>query len=133
MTFQDNQGCIDLLENKPLCILALLDEECRFPNGAYHAIQLHSLHFIILVHAKHSIHSSIEFLFWCWPAGSDESFAAKVRKTHDKDEFFALPRFSTSAFSIKHYAGMVDYEARVRSSAICCVCAVVVHVRVRCA
>jgi myosin-5 len=33
VTFQDNQGCIDLLENKPLCILSLLDEECRFPNG----------------------------------------------------------------------------------------------------
>jgi myosin heavy subunit len=37
-----------------------------------------------------------------------------VRKTHDKDTFFATPRFSTSAFSIKHYAGVVDYEARVR-------------------
>jgi hypothetical protein len=67
---------------------------------------------------------------WCWPAGSDESFAAKVRKTHDKDEFFALPRFSTSAFSIKHYAGMVDYEARVRSSVCYLLC--VVRLRVRC-
>jgi myosin heavy subunit len=45
VTFQDNQGCIDLLENKPLCILALLDEECRFPNGAV-PYSCNSLHFI---------------------------------------------------------------------------------------
>src|SRR5262249_47554424 len=64
----------DLIETKPLCILALLDEECRFPNG------------------------------------SDESFVAKVRKTHQKDDFFAIPRLSSTAFTIKHYAGNVDYE-----------------------
>jgi myosin-5 len=70
INFSDNQGCIDLLENKPMCLLSLLDEECRFPNG------------------------------------SDASFATKVRKTHKDDDFFAVPRFSQTGFTVKHYAGM---------------------------
>eukprot|EP01087_Luapelamoeba_hula_P019988 TRINITY_DN671_c2_g1_i4.p1 TRINITY_DN671_c2_g1~~TRINITY_DN671_c2_g1_i4.p1 ORF type:complete len:2510 (-),score=661.45 TRINITY_DN671_c2_g1_i4:15-7070(-) len=73
--FKDNEGCIDLLENKKLSILALLEEECRFPKG------------------------------------TDLSFAEKVRKEHKRDPFFAEPRFSRSAFSVKHFAGLVDYEA----------------------
>ena len=52
-----------------MCLLSLLDEECRFPNG------------------------------------SDASFAAKVRKTHKEDDFFAVPRFSQTGFTVKHYAG----------------------------
>ncbi len=32
ITFKDNQGCLDLLEKK-MGIFAMLDEECRFPNG----------------------------------------------------------------------------------------------------
>jgi hypothetical protein len=57
-----------------------------------------------------------------------------VRKTHDKDTFFATPRFSTSAFSIKHYAGVVDYEARVRIRRLireCCMGVIVSPVRPR--
>lgn len=53
-----------------MCLLSLLDEECRFPNG------------------------------------SDASFAAKVRKTHKEDDFFAVPRFSQTGFTVKHYAGI---------------------------
>jgi myosin heavy subunit len=30
ISFNDNQGCIDLIE-KPLGVLSLLDEECFFP------------------------------------------------------------------------------------------------------
>jgi len=33
ITFNDNQGCIDLIE-KPLGIISLLDEECFFPKVA---------------------------------------------------------------------------------------------------
>ncbi|PRP84330.1 class VII unconventional myosin [Planoprotostelium fungivorum] len=31
--FVDNQECIDLIEKKPIGVISLLDEECRFPKG----------------------------------------------------------------------------------------------------
>ncbi|GLT83396.1 hypothetical protein SLE2022_016880 [Rubroshorea leprosula] len=31
--FEDNQGCLDLFEKKPLGLLSLLDEESKFPNA----------------------------------------------------------------------------------------------------
>jgi len=33
ITFVDNQECIDLIEKKPIGVISLLDEECRFPKG----------------------------------------------------------------------------------------------------
>lgn len=32
--FVDNQECLDLIEKKPLCLLSMLDEECKFPSGS---------------------------------------------------------------------------------------------------
>eukprot|EP01114_Cavostelium_apophysatum_P016651 TRINITY_DN4783_c0_g1_i3.p1 TRINITY_DN4783_c0_g1~~TRINITY_DN4783_c0_g1_i3.p1 ORF type:complete len:1580 (-),score=460.18 TRINITY_DN4783_c0_g1_i3:46-4674(-) len=31
--FNDNQECLDLLEKKPICVLSILDEECKFPKS----------------------------------------------------------------------------------------------------
>mmetsp|Transcript_36306 Transcript_36306/g.58686 ORF Transcript_36306/g.58686 Transcript_36306/m.58686 type:complete len:1509 (-) Transcript_36306:778-5304(-) len=45
-----------------------------------------------------------------FPKGSDKSFAGKVIKSHTGNKYFDKPRMSSTAFSIKHYAGEVLYE-----------------------
>ncbi|KAJ1821610.1 Myosin type-2 heavy chain 1, partial [Coemansia sp. RSA 2599] len=81
--FQDNQPCIDLIEGK-LGVLALLDEESRLQQG------------------------------------SDRTFAEKLYKQFAVSgrvdpktpaAFFRKPRFGADAFTIRHYAHDVEYEA----------------------
>ncbi|KAJ2706671.1 Myosin type-2 heavy chain 1 [Coemansia sp. IMI 203386] len=81
--FQDNQPCIDLIEGK-LGVLALLDEESRLQQG------------------------------------SDRTFAEKLYKQFAAPgrvdpktpaAFFRKPRFGADAFTIRHYAHDVSYEA----------------------
>ncbi|KAJ1848505.1 Myosin type-2 heavy chain 1, partial [Coemansia sp. RSA 2703] len=86
--FRDNQPCIDLIEGR-MGILALLDEESRLEQG------------------------------------SDRSFAEKLYRQYsgaggaggsgggdaDASAYFCKPRFSNTAFTVRHYAHDVTYEA----------------------
>ncbi|KAJ1840070.1 Myosin type-2 heavy chain 1, partial [Coemansia sp. RSA 2708] len=77
--FQDNQPCIDLIEGKPIGILALLDEESRLEQG------------------------------------SDRTFTEKLYVQFGSQQqasasYFRKPRFSNTAFTIRHYAHDVTYE-----------------------
>ncbi|KAJ2708251.1 Myosin type-2 heavy chain 1 [Coemansia sp. IMI 203386] len=84
--FQDNQPCIDLIEGR-MGILALLDEESRLEQG------------------------------------SDRTFTEKLYRQFDPSSannnnnntaaiasYFRKPRFSNTAFTVKHYAHDVMYE-----------------------
>ncbi|KAJ2077608.1 Myosin type-2 heavy chain 1 [Coemansia sp. RSA 988] len=83
--FQDNQPCIDLIEGKPIGILALLDEESRLEQG------------------------------------SDRTFTEKLIRQFSEPQapssagatiasYFRKPRFSNTAFTVRHYAHDVTYE-----------------------
>ncbi|KAJ1950734.1 Myosin type-2 heavy chain 1 [Linderina macrospora] len=94
--FQDNQPCIDLIEGKPIGILALLDEECRLEQG--------------------SDRTFTEKLFrqFAPPDGPQpRRIGAKQPASQEQPEFaayFRKPRFSNTAFTIRHYAHEVTYE-----------------------
>ncbi|KAJ1743410.1 Myosin type-2 heavy chain 1 [Coemansia sp. RSA 989] len=78
--FQDNQPCIDLIEGKPIGILSLLDEESRLEQG--------------------SDRTFTEKLYRQFASPSQQQSASYFRK----------PRFSNTAFTVRHYAHDVTYE-----------------------
>lgn len=84
--FQDNQPCIDLIEGKPISILALLDEESRLEQG--------------------SDRKFTEKLY----AQFDSSKQQNSEALAVVSQYFRKPRFSNTAFTIKHYAHEVTYE-----------------------
>ncbi|KAJ2467892.1 Myosin type-2 heavy chain 1 [Coemansia sp. RSA 2322] len=80
--FQDNQPCIDLIEGRPMGVLALLDEESRLQQGSDQAFA--------------------EKLIKQFGNGGGGLPAAA---------FFAAPRFGADRFTIRHYAHSVEYAA----------------------
>lgn len=73
----DNSLCISLIEDRPIGIFSILDEECLIPKG------------------------------------SDASFARKMYTQHGQHNHFEVSRKdeADTAFTIKHYAGNVRYQA----------------------
>ncbi|KAJ2846452.1 Myosin type-2 heavy chain 1, partial [Coemansia erecta] len=93
--FQDNQPCIDLIEGKPIGILALLDEESRLEQG--------------------SDRTFTEKLFRQFDSTAAGSANKRSNLSPDKQEadissYFRKPRFSNTAFTVRHYAHDVTYE-----------------------
>ncbi|KAJ1726568.1 Myosin type-2 heavy chain 1, partial [Coemansia biformis] len=87
--FQDNQPCIDLIEGKPIGILALLDEESRLEQG--------------------SDRKFTEKLYRQFaPAPHQPSHAPPAPPS--SASYFRKPRFSNSSFTVRHYAHEVTYE-----------------------
>jgi hypothetical protein len=83
IAFNDNQECLDLIEKKPSCILAILDDECKFPKA-----------------------TDSTFAQKLVAAFASSKNAASPHHPH-----FEKPRFSNTQFSIRHYAGTVTYSA----------------------
>ncbi|KAG8223286.1 hypothetical protein J437_LFUL001563 [Ladona fulva] len=89
--FCDNQPCIDLIESK-LGILDLLDEECK-------------------ASVIHKFVKEPEMIPLNMPKGTDQSWADKLFERCAKSKHFSKPRFSKSAFLIRHFADDVQYES----------------------
>ena len=54
----------------------------------------------------------IIYTSWQMPKASDELLIQKLYSSHqNKSSHFVKPRLSTTAFSIHHYAGLVEYES----------------------
>lgn len=77
ITFKDNSNLIDMFLNKPIGILALLDEESNFPKA------------------------------------TDDTFIGKIEKEFGTHESYVVPEKARGypAFGIRHFAGMVEYNA----------------------
>lgn len=80
INYTDNTPCLELLERPPNCILRLLSEECRIPKGSDST-------FIEKLHAEFSLNNPHPYYI----KGSDK-------------------RNWSTEFSIKHFAGSVNYN-----------------------
>jgi len=80
INFTDNSPCLELLERPPNCILRLLSEECRMPNG-------NDVSLIEKLHTEFTLANPNPF----------------YTKGHDR-------RTWSKEFSVRHFAGSVTYD-----------------------
>ncbi|KAJ2870668.1 Myosin type-2 heavy chain 1, partial [Coemansia asiatica] len=88
--FQDNQPCIDLIEGR-MGILALLDEESRLEQGSDRTF-------------TEKLYRQFDPPLSSNNVGGNSSGIAAIAS------YFRKPRFSNTAFTVKHYAHDVTYE-----------------------
>mmetsp|Transcript_27750 Transcript_27750/g.40963 ORF Transcript_27750/g.40963 Transcript_27750/m.40963 type:complete len:1607 (-) Transcript_27750:96-4916(-) len=85
ITFPDNQDCLDTIQMKKTGVLAMLDDECRLPGGNDRN------------YAKRMY---------------EHYLPEKNQTVSDNTRFHATPiQKSKSIFSIRHFAGLVEYSA----------------------
>lgn len=116
--FVDNQDILDLLAAKPLNLIALIDEESRFPKVSPHSSHTsctHPLHFThahtypqtLLTHFT-DLHTLLTHL----TQGTDLSMLKKLHNQHHKHLHYLKPvSDQVHAFGIQHFAGTVYYNA----------------------
>ncbi|KAJ2689086.1 Myosin type-2 heavy chain 1 [Coemansia spiralis] len=102
--FQDNQPCIDLIEGKPIGILSLLDEESRLEQGSDRTFT--EKLYRQFVDAGSTVASAGSKRV----AGSTPAAVAAAAASAADVSYFRKPRFSNTAFTIRHYAHDVTYE-----------------------
>ena len=90
--FQDNQEILDLLAAKPLNIIALIDEESKFPKVCLSRVLIGRL------------------ITGLSPQGTDLSLLKKLHNHHSKNPHYLQPLSDeTHTFGITHFAGNVYY------------------------
>ncbi|PZC84832.1 hypothetical protein B5X24_HaOG203822 [Helicoverpa armigera] len=116
--FYDNQPCIDLIEDR-LGVLALLDEQCRVPQGSdagFEEISWEMIEFydnqpcIDLIEDRLGVLALLDEQCRV-PQGSDAGFVAKLHQSCARYAHFMKPRFGNAAFIIKHFADNVEYQS----------------------
>ncbi|UJR10380.1 hypothetical protein I4U23_014585 [Adineta vaga] len=91
-TFYDNRPLLDMFLNKPVGILALIDEESRFPKATD----------FTLVDKLNANFSTSPMFIRSKSSFSSSSISSSSSSTHQ----------SIPSFSIMHFAGQVQYDAR---------------------
>ncbi|KAJ1667950.1 Myosin type-2 heavy chain 1 [Coemansia sp. RSA 1646] len=99
--FQDNQPCIDLIEGKPIGILSLLDEESRLEQGSDRTFTEKLF--------RQFDGTAVGSANGSGPA-SKRSNTSADQQAVDISSYFRKPRFSNTAFTVRHYAHDVTYE-----------------------
>ncbi|KAJ2735646.1 Myosin type-2 heavy chain 1 [Coemansia sp. BCRC 34962] len=101
--FQDNQPCIDLIEGKPIGILSLLDEESRLEQGSDRTFTEKLYRQFVDASSSAATSAGSKRVAGATPPAPASVPAADV-------SYFRKPRFSNTAFTIRHYAHDVTYE-----------------------
>jgi myosin heavy subunit len=107
INFNDNQECLDLIEKKPLGILSLLDEECRFPKSSPKSLALK----LKQNHVKSKcVCPAISFHTRTTAHAHAPPHTPHTRRNLVNRYFKSDPRQSENSFVIHHYAGSVGYD-----------------------
>lgn len=106
--FHDNREIVNLLAVKPCNLLALIDEESQFPRvGALPRIPLNQC--CLYWERKSGLFVARQ--------GSDLSMLQKMNQHHTGNRNYVASRREGDAdFGIRHFAGVVYYESRGKSS-----------------
>jgi myosin-5 len=81
---------LDLIGKKPNGILQILDDESSFPK----------VRKII----------SISNRLFVFIKATDQSFLHKCHRIHESNRLYGKPRLLKTTFTIRHYAGEVEYD-----------------------
>lgn len=106
--FVDNQDALDLIASKQLNIMALIDEESKFPKVV--------LKFPILKIFAFGMWFLCELIWLVSSQGTDQTMLAKLHKTHGSHRNYLKPKSDiNTSFGLNHFAGVVFYDTRGNS------------------
>ncbi|KAK4294236.1 hypothetical protein Pmani_033125 [Petrolisthes manimaculis] len=100
--FVDNQDTLDLIAIKQLNIMALIDEESKFPKDTLDLIAIKQLNIMALIDEESK-----------FPKGTDQTMLQKLHKQQSHHKQYLKPKSDLNAsFGINHFAGVVFYDTR---------------------
>lgn len=106
--FSDNRPVLDMLLSRPLGLLALLDEESRFPRATDRSFIRESL---VLLSLSHTFSPRSNSGHYVWYLIFPSLIFPEKCHNNIKSKYYIRPKSDAICFAIHHFAGRVVYQA----------------------